>query len=161
MIAALKAAGIPDDGIQTSQFSIHPYSNQYDYNQIDGYETTLGYRVTVPDVGELGELLADAVGSGGDSVRAWSIGFAGEPADHMAAARSQAWDDVRARAAATASEIGEPLGAVLDVHEKVLVTSPQGMMQGGEGDSASFDIPISPGVVGVIVLLTVTYAIGT
>jgi hypothetical protein len=35
------------------------------------------------------------------------------------------------------------------------------MMQGGEGDSASFDIPISPGVVGVIVLLTVTYAIGT
>jgi hypothetical protein len=35
------------------------------------------------------------------------------------------------------------------------------MRRCGEGDSASFDISISPGVVGVIVLLTVTYAIGT
>jgi len=34
------------------------------------------------------------------------------------------------------------------------------MSQGGQGDSASFDIPVSPGVVGVVVLLTVTFAIG-
>ena len=56
--------------------------------------------------------------------------------------------------------IGEPIGAVVDVHEKVLITGPQGMVQGGEGDSASFDIPASPGVTGVVVLLTVTFAIG-
>jgi hypothetical protein len=161
LIAALRAAGIPAEGIQTSQFGINPTYDQYDYARIVGYETQIGYRVTVPDVGELGAVLGRAVESGGDSVRAWSISFAGEPADHMATARAEAWEDVRGRAAATAGEIGEPLGEVLDVHEKVLVTSPQGMMQGGEGDSASFDIPISPGVVGVIVLLTVTYAIGT
>ena len=161
LIEALRAAGIPAEGIQTSQFGINPTYDQYDYNQISGYETSIGYRVTVPDVAELGAILGRAVESGGDSVRAWSISFTGEPADHMAAARAEAWEDVRGRAAATAAEIGEPLGEVLDVHEKVLVTSPQGMMQGGEGDSASFDIPISPGVVGVIVLLTVTYAIGT
>jgi uncharacterized protein YggE len=161
MIATLQAAGVPEDDIQTSQFGINPYSDQHDYTRIVGYETNIGYRVTVPDVEALGGVLARAVESGGDSVRAWSIAFAGEPADHMAAARAEAWDDVRDRAAATAAEIGEPLGEVLDVHEKVLVTSPQGMMQGGEGDSASFDIPISPGVVGVIVLLTVTYALGS
>jgi uncharacterized protein YggE len=161
LIAALQAGGIPAEGIQTSQFGINPTYDQYDYARVVGYETQIGYRVTVPDVGELGAVLGRAVESGGDSVRAWSISFAGEPADHMAAARAEAWEDVRGRAAATAGEIGEPLGDVLDVHEKVLVTSPQGMMQGGEGDSASFDIPISPGVVGVIVLLTVTYAIDT
>lgn len=78
----------------------------------------------------------------------------------MEVARQEAWTDVKARAEATADLAGEPLGVVLDVHEKVLVTSPQGMMQGGEGDTASFDVPVAPGVAGVIVLLTVTYAIG-
>lgn len=161
LIAALRANGVSAEGIQTSQFGINPTHDQHDYTRIIGYETQIGYRVTVADVGELGAVLGRAVQAGGDSVRAWSISFAGEPADHMTAARAEAWEDVRGRAAATADEISEPLGEVLDVHEKVLVTSPQGMMQGGEGDSASFDIPISPGVVGVIVLLTVTYAIGT
>lgn len=161
LVAALQAGGVTGEGIQTSRFGINPYSDQYDYTRIVGYETEIGYRVTVADVETLGGVLARAVESGGDSVRAWSVSFTGDPADHMAAARATAWDDVRGRAAATAAEIGEPLGEVLDVHEKVLVTSPQGMMQGGEGDSASFDIPISPGVVGVIVLLTVTFGIGT
>lgn len=160
LLAALRAAGVPTDGIQTSQFSISPYHDQHDYTVVVGYETNIGYRVTVDDVADLGEVLARAVDAGGDSVRAWSVRFEGDPDGHMDAARAQAWDDVRARAAATAEQIGELLGEVLDVHEKVLVTSPQGMMQGGEGDSASFDIPVSPGVVGVVVLLTVTYAIG-
>jgi hypothetical protein len=51
------------------------------------------------------------------------------------------------------------LGPVLDAHEKVLITSPQGMGQGGEGDSASFDVPISPGLSGVVILLTVTFGV--
>jgi uncharacterized protein len=160
MIAALEAVGVPTSDVQTSQFSIQPYYSQWDYTVIAGYETTLGYRVVVPDVAALGSTLATAVEAGGDSVRAWSVSFEGDPADHIDAARAAAWADVRARAAATALEIGEPIGKLLDVHEKVLLTSPAGMSQGGEGDSASFEVPVSPGVVGVIVLLTVTYQIG-
>jgi uncharacterized protein YggE len=161
MLAALAEAGVPEAGIQTSQFSVNPYMDQYDYSRIVGYEVNVGYRVTVSEVADLGRVLAQAIEAGGDSVRAWSIGFEGDPDQHMEAARAAAWTDVRERAAATAEEVGEPLGELLDLHEKVLITSPQGMMQGGEGDAAAFDIPISPGVVGVIVLLTATYAIGT
>jgi uncharacterized protein YggE len=152
---------LPASNIQTSQFSIQPTYDQYNYTLITGYETSIGYRVTMPDVLTLGGVLARATEAGGDSVRAWSVGFEGDPAAHIDAARAAAWNDVRARAQATAEEIGEPLGQVVDVHEKMLVTSPSGMMQGGEGDSASFEIPVSPGVVGVIVLLTVTYEIGS
>ncbi|MGB8360818.1 MAG: hypothetical protein WCE80_05415, partial [Acidimicrobiia bacterium] len=70
-----------------------------------------------------------------------------------------AWADVAHRAEDTARLAGASLGAVLDVHEKVLVSTSTGMYQGGEGDAASFDIPVSPGVSGVVVLLTVTYEI--
>lgn len=160
LLAALAELGVPDTDIQTTQFSIHPQHDRNDHTVIVGYQTDIGYRVTVRDVTGLGAVLGRAIEAGGDSVRAWSVGFAGDPDGRMDVARAEAWDDVRARAAATADQIGAPLGEVLDVHEKVLVTSPHGMRQGGEGDSASFDIPMSPGVVGVIVLLTVTYSIG-
>ncbi|MFW2333602.1 SIMPL domain-containing protein [Ilumatobacter sp.] len=160
LVAALAELGVPDTDIQTSQFNIHPRHDQFDHTQIIGYQTEIGYRVTVRDVSGLGSVLGRAVDAGGDSVRAWSVGFAGDPDVGMDVARAEAWDDVRSRAAATADQIGAALGEVLDVHEKVLVTSPHGMRQGGEGDSAPFDVPTSPGVVGVIVLLTVTYAIG-
>lgn len=161
MIDALEAAGVAADDIQTSQFGVNPYNDEFDYTRVVGYESQIGYRVTISDPGDLGSVLARAIEAGGDSVRAWSVSFEGDPAGHMEIARTEAWDDVRARAAATAAQLGEPLGEVIDVHEKVLVTSPRGMMEGGEGDTASFQIPIAPGVVGVIVLLTVTYGIGT
>lgn len=63
------------------------------------------------------------------------------------------------RAQETAKLAGVTLGEVLDVHEKVLVSTSRGMYQGGEGDSADFDIPVSPGVSGVVVLLTVTFEV--
>lgn len=160
MVDALVAAGVPEADVQTSDFRVEPNHDPSDYLSIVGYSVHLGYRVTMPDVGAVGAVLADAVQAGGDSVRARGVRFGGDPAGLMETARQAAWADVSQRAASTAELAGEPLGEVLDVHEKVLVTTPQGMMQGGEGDSASFDIPVSPGRVGVVVLLTVTYAIG-
>ncbi|MEA2000631.1 MAG: SIMPL domain-containing protein [Actinomycetota bacterium] len=156
--SALTTAGVPSSGIQTSDLSIRPvYDN---HPTIIGYEMRLGYRVTIHDVDTVGSLLADSIAAGGDDVRASSIRFEADPAGLMDAARTKAWIDVETRAQSLAGLANEQLGAVLDIHEKVLITSPQGMMQGGEGDSASFDIPVSPGVAGVTVLLTVTFAIG-
>jgi len=160
MTDALVAAGVPEADVQTSDFRVEPNHDPSDYLSIVGYSVHLGYRVTMPDVGAVGTVLANAIQAGGDSVRAWGVRFGGDPAGLMETARETAWADVSRRAQSTAELAGEPLGDVLDVHEKVLVTTPQGMMQGGEGDSASFDIPVSPGRVGVVVLLTVTYAIG-
>jgi uncharacterized protein YggE len=161
LVSALEAAGVPAEGIQTSNLWISPVTNQYDYTQIVGYEVSLGYTVRLPDVSAVGAVLGEAVAAGGDSVRASSVRFEADPASLMDAARAAAWADVTHRAESTAELAGEPLGSVLDVHEKVLVTSSAGMMQGGEGDTAAFDIPVSPGVAGVVVLLTVTFAIGS
>lgn len=161
VIAAIEARGVPASDIQTSEFMIFPVSDPYNYQLITAYEVTLGYNVAFSDIDDVGSVLAEAIVAGGNSVRANGVRFEPDPAALMGAARAKAWEDVRARAAATAELAGEPLGAVLDVHEKVLITSPQGMVQGGEGDSASFDIPVAPGSAGVIVLLTVTYEIGT
>lgn len=86
--------------------------------------------------------------------------FEVDPAGLIETARERAGADVSARAESLAGLAGEPLGDVLDVHEKVLVSTSQGMCQSGEGDSVSFDISVSPSVAGVVVLLTVTYATG-
>lgn len=158
MRLALAEAGIESRDIQTSNFSVRPvYAN---YPTISGFEVELGYRVTFQDVDDVGAILATAISAGGDEARAWGMRFEVDPAGLIEAARERAWADVSARAGSLAALAGEPLGDVLDVHEKVLVSTSQGMYQGGEGDSASFDIPVSPGVAGVVVLLTVTYQIG-
>ena len=160
LVATLEEAGVPSSGIQTSSLWINPYFDPMMYQNVVGYDVSIGYNVVVPDVDSVGAVLGQAIQAGGDSVRASSIRFETEPAGLMEAARQEAWTDVKARAEATADLAGEPLGVVLDVHEKVLLTSPHGMTQGGEGDTAAFDVPVAPGVAGVIVLLTVTYAIG-
>jgi uncharacterized protein YggE len=158
MTEALLASGVRNRDIQTSQFNVNTYYDNYP--TIAGYETHIGYRVTMPDVDGVGSVLAAAIDAGGDDVRAWGIRFEADPTGLMDAAREAAWADVMARAESLAALAGEPLGEMLDAHEKVLVSTTQGMYQGGEGDSATFDIPVSPGVSGVVVLLTVTFAIG-
>ncbi len=158
MRQVLIEAGVESKDIQTSNFSVHPvYDN---YPRISGFETAIGYRVTLQSVDDIGAVLAAAISAGGDEARAWGMRFEVDPTDLIETARERAWADVSARAESLAGLAGEPRGDVLDVHEKVLVTTSQGMYQGGEGDSASFDIPVSPGVAGVVVLLTVTYQIG-
>ncbi len=159
LLAALQEAGVAVEGLQTSNFSVGPY-HEGEYWMVAGYETSIGYRVTVPTVDEIGPILAAAVVAGGDDVRAWGIRFESDPTGLLEIARQEAWEDAEARAESLAQLAGEPLGRLIDAHEKVLVTSPQGMSQGGEGDSASFDIPVSPGMTGVVVLLTVTFEIG-
>ena len=158
LVAALLDEGVLEHEIQTADFSVEPYYT--DYPAIGGYETRIGYNVVMPDVDRVGSVLKAAITAGGDDARAWGIRFEADTADLIGPARQIAWADAEARARHLAELIGEPVGVVLDVHEKVLITGPQGMVQGGEGDSASFDIPASPGVAGVVVLLTVTFSIG-
>jgi uncharacterized protein YggE len=158
MVTAMTAAGVDAADIQTYEFSIEPY--YVNYPEITGYEVRIGYRIIMSGVDRVGEILGEAVRAGGDEVRAWGLRFEVEPDGLMEVARTQAWADVESRAQALADLSGETLGPVLDIHEKVLLSNSSGMIQGGEGDSASFDIPASPGVAGVVVLLTVTYAIG-
>ncbi len=159
MTEALLAAGIEASDIQTSEFSIHPY---YDYYPtLTGFETNIAYRVTMPTIDAVGTVLASAIAAGGDDARAWGVRFEVDPTGLVEPARAEAWADAQARAQSLASLAGEPLGRVLDVHEKVLLSSTQGMMAGGEGDAAAFDIPVAPGVSGVVVLLTVTFEIGS
>lgn len=158
LVAALVGEGVPAGEIQTAEFAVEPYYTEYPH--IGGYETRIGYHVVMPDVDRVGSVLKAAITAGGDDARAWGIRFEADTADLIEPARQDAWADAEGRARHLAELIGEPVGAVLDVHEKVLITGPQGMVQGGEGDSASFDIPASPGVTGVVVLLTVTFSIG-
>jgi uncharacterized protein len=159
LVGTLTAAGVAESDIQMSEFNISPYygTTWEESNRIEGYQADFGYRVVLPDTESVGEILGTAIEAGGDDARAWGITFETDPEGLIDIARVEAWKDAEARAAALSELIGKPLGEVLDVHEKVMMTTPSGMSQGGQGDAAPFDIPVAPGVAGVIVLLTVTY----
>jgi uncharacterized protein len=162
LVATLTAAGVAESDIQMSEFNIYPYYSAVweESNQVEGYQADFGYRVVLADTESVGQILGAAIEGGGDDARAWGISFETDPDGLIDVARVEAWKDAESRAAALSELIGEPLGKVLDVHEKVMMTTPSGMSQGGEGDAAPFDIPVAPGVAGVIVLLTVSYELG-
>ncbi|MGB8360942.1 MAG: SIMPL domain-containing protein, partial [Acidimicrobiia bacterium] len=65
--------GIDPKDIQTTDYYVGTYS--LDWPTITGYETTIGYRVSIPDVGTVGVVLAAATEAGGDDVRASGIRF--------------------------------------------------------------------------------------
>ncbi|MGF1665776.1 MAG: SIMPL domain-containing protein [Acidimicrobiia bacterium] len=159
LVGTLTAAGVAESDIQMSEFNIYPYygTTWEESTQLEGYQADFGYRVVLTDTESVGEILGTAIESGGDDARAWGISFETDPDGLIDIARLEAWKDAASRAAALSELIGKPLGEVLDVHEKVMMTTPSGMSQGGQGDAAPFDIPVAPGVAGVIVLLTVTY----
>ena len=159
MREALYAMGVEPESVQTTDFVVGPFYE--DWPTISGYETSITYRVVVSDIGEVGAVLAAATRAGGDDVRAVGIRFEADAAALTDQAREEAWADVTHRAKETARLAAVTLGNVLDSHEKVLVSTSRGLYQGGEGDSASFDIPVSPGVTGVVVLLTVEFEIDT
>jgi uncharacterized protein YggE len=120
VFAALKHLGIPDQSIQTSDFSVQPvYQTDRNGNtnqKISGYEVSNDVRVTVDDLARLGPALDALVASGSNSLG--SIAFAiHDPKPLMTEARSEAMKDAISRAQTYAAAGGFTLGPVLAVTE--------------------------------------------
>jgi uncharacterized protein YggE len=108
VIEALKARGVKNEDIQTSQFSIYP---RYDYieEEKDGVrssrEVLVGYRVRnsgtvkLRDLDTVGEVIDEVVTAGGDNVRINGIDFTLEdPKPKMAELREMAVADAKSKA---------------------------------------------------------------
>jgi uncharacterized protein YggE len=154
LIEVLKAAGINEDDIQTSGFSVNPnyvYSDARDQNgyqlppKINGYTVMNSVTVYVRDLQALGAVLDQAVTVGANTIN--GVNFAvDDPAELYNQARKAAFADARAKADLYAEAAGVELGALALVSEQQTYNQPQPMYLKAEAAvSRDMAVPIQAG----------------
>lgn len=149
LIDALTAAGVANDDIRTTNFSIWP-SAQYDPStgQQRGtiYMVDNTVYVTVRDLAKLGDLLDEAVDAGANTINSIAFDVA-DKSEALKEARKLAVEAAQAQAAELAAAAGVELGAVQSISYFDNLSYPvfEGKGMGGGADSAALSVPINPG----------------
>jgi uncharacterized protein YggE len=158
VIDALKAAGIAELDIQTSNYSVNVIQ-EYDTNgypaRVSGYQVNNQVNVKVRDISKLGDILEAAVAAGANSI--YGVGFVvSDPADAAKQARTDAVADATRKAQEIADATGMSLGRVVSVTETSGPT-PMPKQYGGmemAADMASVPIQQGGNIIAVDVQMT-------
>jgi hypothetical protein len=154
VLDALKAAGIPEEDIQTSQISIYP-SYSESGSEVVGYEASNSVTVTVP-LAKAGDALGAAVGAGANQVDGPSLTKAATDKLYAGALRA-AVADARSRAEVLAEAAGVQLGKVVAIEEG---SEPSGPIPYDLRLAAATEqAPIEPGKQDIQADVTVSFAI--
>ena len=117
VVQFLKDAGIEEDDIRTSSYSIYP---QYDYvngrSLIRGYQVTQSLTVKIRDLDKANEILDGVVGAGVNQVNNFQFTI-DDPETLKAAARADAIADAKQKAKALKEELGIDLGRIVGFSE--------------------------------------------
>ncbi|NNF56300.1 MAG: SIMPL domain-containing protein [Acidimicrobiales bacterium] len=163
VIDALKAQGVAEKDIQTTNYSIYP---EYDYR--NDTQTLRGYRVSntvsakIRDLDKAGETIDAATKAGGNDAIVNNIRFDLEADGNLiTAAREAAWNDAKAKAEQLASLAEVQLGKAVTISE-ITSSSPPPIAYGEAAGGAAFDTatPIQAGESQVTVMITVQFSIG-
>ncbi len=148
VFAALKAAGIAEKDVQTSNFMVQP---RYDYNQnnvppkLIGYDVSNAVTITVRKIETLGAILDKMVQSGSNTVNGIQFGIS-KPQAAEDEARKLALADARHKAELYAGAGKLKLGNILSLSEGGAYQPPvpiQSKMMRGEAMAS--DVPIAAG----------------
>jgi hypothetical protein len=160
VISALRAAGVGEEDVQTSQLSIQP---EYDYTdagrRLLGYTARNTVSVRLRAIDRIGETVDAAVRAGGDEVRLDGLSFElSDPDAVRELARAQAMARARASAEQLARLSGVTLGGPIAIEESGGEAGPVPvMMEMRAADAAT--TPIEPGTTRVSVQVRVRFAI--
>lgn len=167
MFKQLRAAGIADRDLQTSNFNIAPQYSPYDpknpqpaHRRIVGYQVSNGVTVRVRDLGKLGGLIDQMTTAGANRMN--GISFYVDKTDNlMEEARRKAMADVRRKADLYADGLGVKLKRVLTINESVSRPRPRPMRSRGVMAMAKSDsreaAPVAAGEQTLSIRLSVTW----
>ena len=164
VMKSLKANGIADADIKTTNYSISP---AYDYRgttpKVTGYAVSNTVEVKVRKVDTFSKVVDDATVAGGDSIQVQAVRF--DVADNsklIDQARQAAVADARTKAEQLAKLGGGSLGQPISINE-VQSTRPQPVAEAGKGVASSTDmaVPISSGSNTVTVDISATWDLGS
>ena len=163
VLDAIKALGIADKDIQTSNYSVFAERQPQRGPEIEGAEGPLIYRVnnqlaiTVRDLDMLGEVLDEAVAAGANNI--YGVRFSvDDPSELQAEARANAVADAKARAESLAKLNDVSVGDVLSISE--VIGGPAPVVERVAAPVAyAAGVPIEPGELEVQMSVQVTYVI--
>jgi len=162
--ASLDANGIDSDDIKTLSFDIQPqYRYQRDEKpEITGYTVSNRVSVKVRDLDTVSDVLDDAAGAAGDTVRINGISFTvDEPEQYESGARKAAIADARMRAQELAALAGVTLGKVRSISESgaPIPIAERSFGRAMLDSAAAPPTPISPGETEISLSVFVVYEI--
>jgi len=162
VIDALKAAGIEDKDIATSNFNLQPayeYTNDGRAPKLTGYQATNTVNATVRAIGKLGEILDLAAGEGSNQIS--GVSFVVSKADQLKdAARKDAVANATRMAKVYAEAAGVALGEVLTISDSAPVREvPMVQTQLRRAAAAGAPAPIEPGEQTLEAQVTMVWAI--
>ena len=158
---ALKAKGVEEKDIKTTNYSISP---MYDYDKgrqrLRGYQVSQSFEVKIRDLAKAGEIIAAASAAGANQVSGLSF-TTEDPERIQAEARAKAIEHARQKAEELAGKLGVRLGKVTSFYESG--PTPifyERALLGKGGDGAGAPAPVVPtGENEVVVTVTVGYQI--
>lgn len=160
VIAALKNAGVNEEDIQTSGFSVNPKYPPYQQGvvqRIVGYTVSNTVTASVKNLKNLGPILDTLVQSGSNSINGISFDI-DDPKKALNEARTKAVADARAKAELYANAAGVSLGHVVQISESSAVTPPMPMMVRAQAADAA-SVPIAAGQQTVSATVSIVYEI--
>ncbi len=145
IFASLRAAGIADKFIQTSNFTVQP---RYDYGnnsqpKLLGYDVINMVSVTVDDLARMGALLDALVSAGSNQINGITF-MVSKPELAIDEARRLAVKDAIRKAGVYSNAASFVLGDILSVNESGNYVPPMPMTAGMEAKQAA-DTPIATG----------------
>ncbi|MEM8985674.1 MAG: SIMPL domain-containing protein [Pseudomonadota bacterium] len=158
----IKAAGVADKDIQTSQFSLYPrYAvtdrGRTDPERIVGYTAHNSVSIRVRDLEKLGGILDAVTKSGANSMGGLSF-MLSDPDPLVAEARKDAVADAKAKAKLYAEAAGVKLGDLITLNENGAY-APRPVAYAARGLAESADVPIAPGEQDVTANVTLVFEI--
>ena len=159
VFAAVKAAGIADRDMQTSNLSLNPVY-EYPNNQrprLTGYNASNQITIKVRDLKSLGKTLDAVVKGGGNTINGVSFSI-DKPESYQNEARVEAIKDAAAKAELYANAVGYKVKRIVTVSENEYFPQPIPMMQRMQvGNQAAESTPIAAGEVSLTQTVSVTF----
>jgi uncharacterized protein YggE len=157
---ALKARGLSDRDIRTSQFSIQPVRASREPFSITGYRVSNLVIAKVRDLAQVGAIIDEAAEAGGDLTRVQSVSFTLEdPTPQQDEARQKAMQDALKKAQQYATLANITLGKPTLIQESGGFIAPQPVPFRLEAALPSLDVPISPGETEVSISIQIVFSI--
>lgn len=160
VLERIKAAGIEDRDVQTSNLSLNPNWQQPDVSQparIVGYVASNQLTLRVRELAKLGGILDAAIGDGANTLNGISFGL-DDPEPEMNKARVDAVQEAKARAELLVTAAGAKLGRIVSMSESGYNPGPVPMYRMAEGMAADA-VPVAAGEVGLTASVTITFEI--
>ncbi len=160
VIARIKAAGVEDRDIQTSNLSLNPnwVTNAIGTaSEIQGYVATNMVTVRIRDLAKTGTVLDAAIADGANALNGLTFGLQ-DPRPQQDEARRRAVADAVAIATLLSQAAGAKLGPIVSIHEGGAMAPIPGPMYRSMAEAAP--VPVEAGSLDVSASVTLVFSIG-